>query len=576
MKYFVILILVGFTVIVFVNVAYGMWFPQSPEDLFEQSETVFVGTVTSVNVLEFERSNTYHIEENGVFRIEIENYTQTLDEYAVNIEEFLKNPQTSNIITMLEATVGGVPGRSVSIGGFELGDRVLFYVPKIDGTNQYSPESFKIPKQCDAKSVLEQPKISGANDFKMMQDGILLNDNFTADKPIQFVYNKDMRTLEGESFDVDIIINKIIDKNNKQIIVQENIHTESKPCEWVSSASWEFVPPAGKYSMLMHTSQGNSTGGETSSRNFTVIENISEPDSNQSQIENIDGMLYYVSESFMPNSSVDKIMFYDVEFSPPYRYDPPRYVYSDVTFSDGAKETLRVLFAYTIFSEHVKPQTGLIETHDGIRFLVSVDLKELSPLKQIKSGISIHEIQCREDLVKVIKKSSNMPACVQSESKSKLIQRDWIKFKFSFCGADGFNSKGNLNKTNSTHYWDENECDWEYVGPATNSINKWSGDVPENDKWCNTELIVKTKEKIGRELLKSILLDEIAKFGAVYDVSDRSILLTDIGENKTKISMDGSWRLKQDRPDIVKALTELILVDDVEEYHGRLLVVSCQ
>jgi len=83
-----------------------------------------------------------------------------------------------------------------------------------------------------------------------------------------------MRTLEGESFDVDIIINKIIDKNNKQIIVQENIHTESKPCEWISSASWEFVPTAGKYSMLMHTSQGNSTGGETSSRNFTVIENI--------------------------------------------------------------------------------------------------------------------------------------------------------------------------------------------------------------------------------------------------------------------------------------------------------------
>jgi len=171
MKCFIILILVGFAVIVPANAAYGMWFPQSPEELFEQSETVFVGTVTSVNVLEFERSNTYHIEENGVSRIEIENYKQTLDEYTIDIEEFLKNPQTSNTITMLEATVGGVPGRSVSIGGFELGDRVLFYVAQIDGTNQYSPESFEISKQCDAKSVLEQPKISGANDFKIMQDG---------------------------------------------------------------------------------------------------------------------------------------------------------------------------------------------------------------------------------------------------------------------------------------------------------------------------------------------------------------------------------------------------------------------
>ena len=200
----------------------------------------------------------------------------------------------------------------------------------------------------------------------------------------------------------------------------------------------------------------------------------------------------------------------------------------------------------------------------------------LPPLKQFKSGVQIDEINCREDLVKVVKKSDNMPACIKSESKSKLIQRDWIKFQFSFCGADGFDSRGNLNKSNSTHHWDENECGWEYVGPVTNSINKWSGDVPENDKWCNTELIVKTKEKIDQELLKLILLDEIAKFGVVYDMQDRDILLTDMGKNKTKISMDGSWKLKQDRPDIVKALTELIFVDHVEEYHGRLLVVSCQ
>ena len=142
---------------------------------------------------------------------------------------------------------------------------------------QYLPESFKIPKQCDAKSVLEQPKITGANDFKIIQDGILLNDYFTANKPIQFVYNKDMRTLEGESFDVDISISKIIDKNNKQIIVQENIHTESKPCEWISAASWEFVPTAGKYLMLMQTTEGNSTGGETSYSSFTVIDDICGP-----------------------------------------------------------------------------------------------------------------------------------------------------------------------------------------------------------------------------------------------------------------------------------------------------------
>ena len=150
-------------------------------------------------------------------------------------------------------------------------------------------------------------------------------------------------------------------------------------------------------------------------------------DSPRTQIENINGTFYDVSEPFTTNSfpSVEKIIFHNIEFSLPYRHFYPRYTYSDVTFSDGTEETLRVLFAYTIFSEHVKPQTGLIETHDGIRFLVSVDLKELSPLKQFKSGISIYEVQCRGDLVKVIKKSSNMPTCVTPETKIKLIERGW-------------------------------------------------------------------------------------------------------------------------------------------------------
>ena len=429
MKYFIILILIGFAVIVPANTAYGMWFPQSPEELFAQSETVFVGTVTSVNVLEFERSNTRHIEENGVLLIDIKNYTQTLDEYTVNIEEFLKNPQTSNTITLLEATVGGVPGHSVSIGGFELADRVLFYVPNIDGTNQYSPESFEIPKQCDAKLVLEQPKITLANDFKMMQDGTPLNDNFTANKPIKFVYNKDMRTLFGKSFDVDISISKIIG-NDKEIAIKENIHTESKPCEWISTASWEFVPTTGRYSMWMHTSEGKSTGGETASIGFNVIENISKPDSNQSKIKNIDGMLYYISEPFPLNSSADKIIFHDVEFSPPYRHNYPRYTYSDVIFSDGTEETLRVLFAYTIFSEHVKPQTGLVETHDGIRFLVGVDLKELSPLKQIKSGVALIDVECNEGKIKVVKHDRMSVACVSEETQNELWERGWATMRF--------------------------------------------------------------------------------------------------------------------------------------------------
>jgi serpin B len=307
MKYFVFLILIGLVAITSVNVVSGLWVPETPDELFKQSETVFVGTVTSVHVLEFERSNTFHIEENGVTRIEIENYTQTLDEYTVDIEEFLKNPQESNTITMLEATVGGVPGRSVSIGGFELGDRVLFYVPKIDGTNQYSPESFEIPKQCDAKSVLEQPRVFLFNDFKIMQDGIEKNDNFTANKPIEFVYNKDMNTLEGKSFDVNIKISKITG-NDWETAIHKNIHAESKPCEWTSTARWEFVPTVGRYYMWMETSEGNRVGGETVSREFNVIEDIS------SQTKSVFPLLGYPAWNISPLKQFSSgIPFYEIQ-----------------------------------------------------------------------------------------------------------------------------------------------------------------------------------------------------------------------------------------------------------------------
>jgi len=129
----------------------------------------------------------------------------------------------------------------------------------------------------------------------------------------------------------------------------------------------------------------------------------------------------------MPNSSVDKIIFHDVEFSPPYRHNYPRYVYSNVTFSDGTEETLRVLFDYPTFTEHVKPQAGFTETFDGIRFLVSIDLKELSPLKQIKSGIPIDQIQCKKGFVEVIKNSDNSPACVTLQTKEKLMERGWAE-----------------------------------------------------------------------------------------------------------------------------------------------------
>lgn len=55
---------------------------------------------------------------------------------------------------------------------------------------------------------------------------------------------------------------------------------------------------------------------------------------------------------------------------------------------------------------------------------------DLSPLKQFKSGISLDDIQCKNNLV-LIQKHDGSPVCVTSETKQKLIERGWTKINNS-------------------------------------------------------------------------------------------------------------------------------------------------
>lgn len=274
MKYFVILlILIGFSgSFLFDNYAYGMWMPLSPEDLMEQSKTIFVGTITAVNLVDVEYQS--QIARNGTIKENVGPEIMTLEEYTVDVEEFLKNPQDSDTMKVLRATVSGVPSGPAKISGFEIGDRVLFYLPKDEKqthfSGQYLPESFKIPKQCVAKTVLELPRIDGRNRFSIVQEGIQREDNFTANVPIQFSYDRDVETLSGHSFNVSVGINKVTDnsiENGFQKIIQVN----SEPCKWISSAKWDFVPQSGEYRMAVHISEEGSGSGF--SRSFYVIEN---------------------------------------------------------------------------------------------------------------------------------------------------------------------------------------------------------------------------------------------------------------------------------------------------------------
>ena len=124
-------------------------------------------------------------------------------------------------------------------------------------------------------------------------------------------------------------------------------------------------------------------------------------------------------------------------------------------------------------------------------------LHGISPLKQTKKGIPSDLVHCYDDLLK-IPKHDGSAACVTPQTAQKLDERKWtqstkdkITVSFSFCGADGHDSHGNLNKSNSTHTWNENHCEW-----TKNDPSKYSETITDNNPY-NNELIIFQKDNFG-------------------------------------------------------------------------------
>jgi len=254
------------------NSAHGMWIPQSLQELLEGSNMIFVGNITSVNVLQIEKQSSYTTKENGTDKNYVENYTINLDEYKVDVEEFLKNPQSSNKITVRQPTIPNVDKVS-AFEGLKAGDRVLFYVKTLGGINEYSPESIIIPKSSMGKDVLTQKRLEMGGELNTIQNGNKVDyGNFTANKPVQFVYNKDVGTLSGKSFDVIVYITKTVGQNT-EIVFTKEIHAESKQCEWIAATEWEFTPQKGDYGMSIRIKEGDSISN-LSDTGFSVKSDI--------------------------------------------------------------------------------------------------------------------------------------------------------------------------------------------------------------------------------------------------------------------------------------------------------------
>jgi hypothetical protein len=274
MKYLLMVSIVISVVVLFgTGTANGLWTQRSESDLLENSQTIFVGNITGVKVITLEKLLTYGTEENGVTKTVVENYTLNVDQYVVDVEEFLKNPQTFDSITVRQPIIQAGPGYLGTIGGFKIGDRVLFYLDKIDGENTYSPESFLIPKPCVGKDTLTQARPEFGGDFTITQNGVKVGyDSIIANKPVLFTYEKDMRTLDGKSFDLMIEISKNNGKNIA-VVLSKEIQTGSKPCEWTASAQWGFTPTEGSYNMDINIRE-NGTITDQSHTRFSVTDNM--------------------------------------------------------------------------------------------------------------------------------------------------------------------------------------------------------------------------------------------------------------------------------------------------------------
>ena len=111
----------------------------------------------------------------------------------------------------------------------------------------------------------------------------------------------------------------------------------------------------------------------------------------------------------------------------------------EITLSTYTNNTVNVFDKYKIQLIDVKPyptSTKTIKPEDYVAILkITHDdkipnmehpvTKLLSPLKQIKSGISIDKIQCNDSLI-LVTKYDDSPACVKSDTKTTLIERNWI------------------------------------------------------------------------------------------------------------------------------------------------------
>jgi hypothetical protein len=101
----------------------------------------------------------------------------------------------------------------------------------------------------------------------------------------------------------------------------------------------------------------------------------------------------------------------------------------NMVFSDIMEISYDGNYSYFLDSSKIPPGNYELEVNYGPStygngITITPNFKIWTPLKQISVGVSMDEIQCRENLV-LVQKYDRSPACVKPETKLKLDERGW-------------------------------------------------------------------------------------------------------------------------------------------------------
>ena len=278
----------------------------SPQDLYKQSDMVFYGQVISKQA------------------------EQNSDYYQIKVITYYKNPQTSDSITVAEHKP---EGGHVSYPQFEVGDRAIFYITKLDGINTISPYSQKAGGACDVHSFLG-PEYFGSPDVyrggyasnpRLLDvNGNAIEGMILTNQEVVLSYDDIWNNYPQErAIPVKISIQNE-DNGHNVLNMTQNLQVQA--CDFAGNLKWNFVP----------TEIGN-----------------------------------YVAKIDVDNKT-------------------------------------KMTYGFSVVSDSTS-NSKIIPL----------------PLKQFKSGIAANDVKCGQGLQLVIKAEDGSPACVKSDTLSKLIERGW-------------------------------------------------------------------------------------------------------------------------------------------------------